>query len=90
MNAVASAVLRLSRALEAAGLDYVIGGAVALSYWAVPRATADVDITIDVDVARLPAHRAKLDGPYVERWIADLFSADDARVARYRAIAGAR
>ncbi len=37
---------RLARDIEAAGIEYGIGGAIALGYWAQPRGTLDVDITI--------------------------------------------
>ncbi len=33
-------------ALEAAGCDYALGGAIALGYWGVPRGTIDVDVTL--------------------------------------------
>jgi len=45
---------RLTAALEQGGYAYVIGGALALSYWALPRATVDIDITIDVEPINLP------------------------------------
>lgn len=41
---------RLADALEAAGLPYAIGGALALSYYSPPRGTVDVDINIFVAV----------------------------------------
>jgi hypothetical protein len=37
---------RLADALEARGVDYALGGALALGYYATPRATVDVDINI--------------------------------------------
>jgi hypothetical protein len=40
---------RLADACEAADLPYAIGGAIALGYWAAPRATNDVDIDLFVD-----------------------------------------
>ncbi|MDG2305673.1 MAG: hypothetical protein P8R42_13725 [Candidatus Binatia bacterium] len=42
---------RLADALEKADLPYAIGGALALAYYAVPRATVDVDINIFVPPA---------------------------------------
>ena len=39
---------RLADALEAEGIEYAIGGAIALGYYANPRATVDVDINIFV------------------------------------------
>lgn len=40
------ALARLCAALEAAGVDYAIGGALAVACWAAPRATKDVDLTL--------------------------------------------
>jgi hypothetical protein len=40
---------RVGTALNSAGLDYAIGGALALGYWSEPRGTNDVDVTIYVD-----------------------------------------
>jgi hypothetical protein len=37
---------QLAQALEQCGQDYAIGGAVALAYWAEPRGTLDVDLTL--------------------------------------------
>ena len=37
---------RLADALEAAGVEYAIGGALALNLYSVPRATNDVDISV--------------------------------------------
>jgi hypothetical protein len=37
---------QLAQALEKRGQDYAIGGAVALAYWAEPRGTMDVDLTL--------------------------------------------
>lgn len=54
---------RLADALEAAGLPYAIGGALALGYYAVPRATVDVDINIFVPPATdLPSALQALQG----------------------------
>jgi hypothetical protein len=40
--AVLTAVGAITDALDAAGFDYALGGAIALAYWGVPRATVDV------------------------------------------------
>lgn len=40
--------LRIATALDAAGTPYALGGAIAYGIWAVPRATADVDINVFV------------------------------------------
>ena len=45
MNAFEVAAL-LSERLEEEGLDYAIGGALALTAWAIPRDTKDVDLSI--------------------------------------------
>jgi len=39
----------LVAALEAANIPCAIGGAIALSIWAVPRATIDIDLTLFID-----------------------------------------
>ena len=44
-----SAAVRVTRPLEAQGLPYAIGGAVAYGYWGVPRATVDVDLNLFVE-----------------------------------------
>ena len=44
-NAIAVAK-RIAAALELGGQEYALGGAIALGFWAVPRGTVDVDITI--------------------------------------------
>jgi hypothetical protein len=36
----------VAAAVEAAGFEYALGGAIALSYWAGPRGTLDVDVTL--------------------------------------------
>ncbi|MBM4012270.1 MAG: hypothetical protein FJ286_12975 [Planctomycetes bacterium] len=41
----AEAAMRLARALDARGVAYAIGGALAFGYWGMPRGTLDVDIT---------------------------------------------
>jgi hypothetical protein len=42
----AQAAQQIARALESRGCDYAIGGAIALGYWAQPRGTIDVDVTL--------------------------------------------
>lgn len=42
----AQIALDLAAALEAAHCEYAIGGAIALGYWAQPRGTLDVDVTL--------------------------------------------
>ncbi|MBI3766934.1 MAG: hypothetical protein HY271_00395 [Deltaproteobacteria bacterium] len=42
----------LADALERAGIPYAIGGAIALGFYAVPRATVDVDINVFVSPTR--------------------------------------
>ena len=46
-------VLALIDRLEASGLDYALGGAIAYSTWAEPRATRDVDLNLWVGADRL-------------------------------------
>lgn len=40
---------RIGSALNESGLEYAIGGAIALGYWSEPRGTNDVDVTVFVD-----------------------------------------
>lgn len=40
------AAIRIARRLEADGIPYAIGGALAYGLWAVPRATVDVDVDV--------------------------------------------
>ncbi len=48
-DSVTAVVARLRDALEASGVTYAFGGAIALAAWSEPRATADVDIILWVD-----------------------------------------
>lgn len=41
----------LAAALDAAGCEYALGGAIALGFWAEPRGTLDVDLTLFLPVA---------------------------------------
>ena len=50
----AEAAQRIADVLEARGLPYAIGGALALAIAGVPRGTADVDVNLFVDEARVP------------------------------------
>ena len=43
---------RIAMELERRGQDYALGGAIALGYWAQPRGTLDVDITLFVPADR--------------------------------------
>lgn len=47
----AEAARRLAQLLEARGVEYGLGGALALGYWGAPRGTLDVDITLFVPPA---------------------------------------
>jgi len=49
-----AAVVRLAAALERAGIDYALSGALALAYWSVPRATLDIDVALDVEPPAIP------------------------------------
>ncbi len=46
--------LQIADVFERAGVPYAIGGALAHSLWAVPRATVDVDIDVFVEDPELP------------------------------------
>lgn len=50
----AEAAQSLADALHAADIPYAIGGALALAVAGVPRGTADVDLNVFVDAARVP------------------------------------
>lgn len=43
---------RLARALDKRGTEYAIGGAIALGFWAQPRGTMDVDLTLFIPSER--------------------------------------
>lgn len=47
------AALALAGEFEARGVDYAIGGALALSLWSEPRATNDVDVNVFVEPSEL-------------------------------------
>jgi hypothetical protein len=46
---------RIGDRLEEAGIEYAIGGALALGTWGAPRTTKDVDLSIFASVADFPA-----------------------------------
>jgi hypothetical protein len=48
-------VIAIHEALRAAKIPHAIGGALALAYYAVPRATIDIDVNIFMAVERWPA-----------------------------------
>ncbi|MCA9051033.1 MAG: hypothetical protein KDA89_19995 [Planctomycetaceae bacterium] len=50
---------QLAAALEERGIEYAIGGALALGFWGEPRGTLDVDVTLFVSPAQ-PANCAEL------------------------------
>ncbi len=50
----AEAGTRIARALEAAGIDYALGGALALGAHGVPRGTLDVDVNVFAEESDLP------------------------------------
>jgi hypothetical protein len=53
-------IVALHRALAAARIPHAIGGALALAYYAEPRATIDVDLNLFVSVDRWPVVRVAL------------------------------
>jgi len=53
-------VVAIHRALAAAKVPHAIGGAIALAYYAEPRATVDVDVNVFVPTDRWPDLRAAL------------------------------
>jgi hypothetical protein len=54
-------VLAIHRQLEAAKIPHAIGGALALAFYAEPRATVDVDVNVFVPTDRWPGVRDALD-----------------------------
>jgi hypothetical protein len=42
----AALAVRFARALQAAGVPYAIGGAIAYGFWGVPRGTRDLDVNV--------------------------------------------
>lgn len=61
-DSVGEVVARLIDALEDSGIVYAFGGAVALAAWSEPRATADVDVVLWVDLEQLDVAFALLEG----------------------------
>src|SRR5687768_44820 len=51
--ALADKVVALHEALDGAGIPHAVGGALALAYYAEPRATVDIDINVFVEVDRV-------------------------------------
>jgi hypothetical protein len=49
----ASVAIRVADRFDEAGIEYAIGGALALGVWGAPRSTQDVDISVYVDLAGL-------------------------------------
>lgn len=58
--------LAIAGALEAAGIDHALGGALAFGLWAVPRGTLDVDVNVFVELDGLGEVVSALDGLGVE------------------------
>lgn len=54
MNAF-DAARRIGELLEADGIEYAIGGALALGVWGAPRGTKDVDLSVFVEPTRIDA-----------------------------------
>ncbi|HEX4352413.1 MAG TPA: hypothetical protein VHZ95_05850, partial [Polyangiales bacterium] len=54
LESLVDAVTTLIDRLQAAGIDYAFGGAIALSAWSEPRATTDVDLNLWVNDEELP------------------------------------
>lgn len=61
LDSLVDAVAALIDALEPSGIDYALGGAIAYSAWAEPRATRDVDLNLWVAPERLPSGLAVLE-----------------------------
>lgn len=78
---------RVAGTLEAAGLPYAIGGALAMGVHGYPRGTLDVDVFRGkdrVDLERFVAARAgRLDHAYIRTWMVDMMGEDDERVVAW-------
>jgi hypothetical protein len=70
--AFADKIVSLHDALDDAAIPHAIGGALALAYYAEPRATVDVDINVFVGVDEHPAVMAALDPLGVKGPLANL------------------
>lgn len=78
---------RIANALEAGGIPYAVGGAVALARWAPPRATHDVDINVFTPIEKIDLVFDALDraGCTVDRDAARARAAERADfIARYQ------
>lgn len=62
LDSLVDAVAALIDALEPSGIDYALGGAIAYSAWAEPRATRDVDLNLWLEPERLDSGLAVLEG----------------------------
>jgi hypothetical protein len=51
-----AAAIAIAKAFDAHGVPYAIGGALAYGYWAVPRATLDIDVNVFVPRDGLGPH----------------------------------
>lgn len=57
---LAAKVVRIDRAFARAKIPHAFGGAIALAYYATPRATIDIDVNVFVSPERYPAVAAVL------------------------------
>jgi hypothetical protein len=70
-------ILRVLRAFEAAGLEYVLIGATAMGFHGVVRATEDLDLFIRATAENVERLRAALRAAYADDPHIDEISADD-------------
>lgn len=87
MNSAHQVALRIAKCLDEDGIEYGIGGALALGALGAPRATKDVDITIFLPEAQLPRAFDALEraGLLLDRAAA---TRDVARIGLFKARAG--
>ncbi len=71
-----NAVMRLFAALEAEGVRYAVVGGVALNLHGLERATADVDLFIEPNVANVEALKRALHRVYVDASIDEITAVD--------------
>ena len=62
LASLVDAIAALVDALERSGIDYALGGALAYSAWAEPRATRDVDLNLWLPIERLDEAFIALEG----------------------------
>lgn len=81
---IADLLVEIDVLLSAEGIDHAIGGALALNYYAEPRATTYVDVNVAMSFTDAPVlvERFGLEGFFLERPLEDIPPASGARLRR--------